>query len=236
MTHNTSIERYPDVVRAEAVLTDAYLTWRRTILPSPVEGTVAKRSVQLGQRMKPGDRLLAVVPLSHLWVDANFKEDQLGALRLDQPVTLTADLYGGDVVYHGKVRGIGAGTGASFALLPPQNASGNWIKIVQRVPVRIALEGRELTDHPLRLGLSMRVTVDTHNRNGAVLTRAEAAPSAQVTNVYIVPDQEIERLINGIVRATNDIFYLCGWLFLSLIVLVWFARSSKQSAGAGRGR
>ena len=200
LTRNTSIECYPEVLRAEAAFTDAYLAWRRTTLPSPVEGSVAKRSVQLGQRVKPGDKLLAVVPLTQLWVDANFKEDQLGVLRLDQPVTLTADLYGDGVVYNGRVRGIGAGTGASFALLPPQNASGNWIKIVQRVPVRIALDGSELRDHPLRLGLSMRVTVDTHDRSGAVLAR-EAAPTAQVTNVYIVPDQEIAQLVDEIVRA-----------------------------------
>ena len=201
LIRNSSVERFPSVLRAEAALKSAYIDWRRTTLPAPVDGYVAKRAVQLGQRVKAGDRLMAVVPLEHVWVDGNFKEDEIAAVRIGQPATLTADLYGGDVVFHGRVQGIGAGTGASFALLPPQNASGNWIKIVQRVPVRIALDPQELAAHPLRIGLSMRATIDTHRRDGAVLTSTAAAARAEITPVYAAPDTDIDRIITDIVRA-----------------------------------
>src|SRR3569623_1141179 len=201
LIRNSSVERFPSVLHAEAALKSAYIDWRRTTLPAPVDGYVAKRAVQLGQRVKAGDRLMAVVPLEHVWVDANFKEDEIAAVRIGQPVTLTADLYGGDVVFHGRVQGIGAGTGASFALLPPQNASGNWIKIVHRVPVRIALDTQELAAHPLRIGLSMRAIIDTHRRDGAVLTSTAAAARAETTPVYTAPDTDIDRIIIDIVRA-----------------------------------
>jgi membrane fusion protein (multidrug efflux system) len=156
--------------------------------------------------VKPGDALMAVVPLDQLWVDANFKEDQLTHLRLGQLVKLTADLYGDDVVFHGKVQGIAMGTGAAFALLPAQNASGNWIKIVQRVPVRIELDRDELAEHPLRLGLSMRVAVNTRERRGAVLTTAAPAQARFITPVYEAADQVIDKMIDGIVRANSGIF------------------------------
>ncbi|TMH51844.1 MAG: HlyD family efflux transporter periplasmic adaptor subunit, partial [Betaproteobacteria bacterium] len=136
----TTVDNHPDVRNAAARVRDAYLTYSRTALPAPVSGFVAKRAVQLGQRVAPGAPLMAIVPLDQVWVDANFKEPQLAGMRVGQPVKLTADLYGGKVVYHGKVAGFGAGTGSAFALLPAQNATGNWIKIVQRVPVRIALD------------------------------------------------------------------------------------------------
>src|SRR5580700_11327552 len=145
---NTTLENHPQVRDAAAAVRNAYLTLARTELPAPVTGFVARRSVQLGQRVGPGTALMAVVPLDQVWVDANFKEPQLARMRLGQPVQLTADLYGTHVVYHGKVAGFGAGTGSAFALLPAQNATGNWIKIVQRVPVRIALEPREIASHP----------------------------------------------------------------------------------------
>ena len=138
----------------------------RTELPAPVAGFVARRNVQLGQRVSPGTPLMAVVPLDQVWVDANFKEPQLARMRVGQPVTLTADLYGTHVVYHGTVAGFGAGTGAAFSLLPAQNATGNWIKIVQRVPVRIALDPHELAAHPLQIGLSMKADVDVSNGGG----------------------------------------------------------------------
>src|SRR5438270_3850409 len=151
----TTIENHPDVRNAAANVRNAYLTYARTVLPAPVPGFVAKRAVQLGQRVSPGTPLMAIVPLDQVWVDANFKEPQLAAMRVGQPVTLTADLYGGKIEYHGKVVGFGAGTGSAFALLPAQNATGNWIKIVQRVPVRIAIDPQELSTHPLQIGLSM---------------------------------------------------------------------------------
>lgn len=200
LIHNTPLARQPAVLEAEARLRSAWLDWARSRIPAPISGYVAKRTVQLGQRVKPEDALMAVVPLEQLWVDANFKEDQITHLRLGQPVTLTADVYGDGVVYHGKVQGIGMGTGAAFALLPAQNASGNWIKVVQRLPVRIALERSELTQHPLRLGLSMRVTVDTHQRDGTVLA---ALPMATpfTTPVYDRGGDPLDGVIDGIVKA-----------------------------------
>ncbi len=175
-THRTLIDRtsvasHPNVLAAAARVREVYLSYARTSLPAPVSGYVAKRNVQVGQRVAPGAALMTVVPLEQVWVDANFKERQLTSLRIGQAVTLRADLYGGDVEYHGRVAGFSAGTGSAFALLPPQNASGNWIKIVQRVPVRIALDPAELTAHPLQLGLSMHVEVDTHQRDGERLPK-----------------------------------------------------------------
>jgi membrane fusion protein (multidrug efflux system) len=203
LIQNTPVERQPPVLRAEAQLRSAYLQWERTRIPAPVSGYVAKCPVQLGQRVEPGDALMAVVPIDDLWVDANFKEDQLVNLRLGQAVTLTADLYGDDVVFHGKVQGIAMGTGSAFALLPAQNASGNWIKIVQRVPVRIALDRNELRQHPLRLGLSMRVAVDTHDRSGAVLESAPPQPAK--TPVFDETDQAVDNMINAIVAANSNL-------------------------------
>ena len=136
---------------------EAYLAYARAILPAPVSGYVAKRTVQVGQRVAPGAPLMAIIPLDQVWVDANFKEVQLRKMRIGQPVTLTADAYGSAVEYHGTVTGMGVGTGSAFALLPAQNATGNWIKVVQRLPVRIALDPKELAEHPLRVGLSMEV-------------------------------------------------------------------------------
>jgi membrane fusion protein (multidrug efflux system) len=137
---------------------------------APVDGVVAQRTVQVGQQVAAGTPLLAVVPLSNVWVDANFKEVQLQDMRVGQPVTVTADIYGGKVTYHGKVEGLGAGSGSAFALLPPQNASGNWIKIVQRVPVRIALDPQELVEHPLRIGLSVTASVSIKDTSGPQIT------------------------------------------------------------------
>ena len=198
---NTSAARHPTVERAKARLREAWLAWQRTAILSPVTGYVAKRSVQVGQRVGPGTPLMAVVPLDQLWVDANFKEDQLDAMRIGQPVKLSADLYGGSVNYHGKVLGIGAGTGSAFALLPPQNATGNWIKVVQRVPVRIALSPEELAKHPLRIGLSMRVEVDVHDQSGPVLAAQPAAALGLSTAVYQSSMAEVDRMIERIVRA-----------------------------------
>ncbi len=161
LVDRTTIEDHPDVKAAAAKVREAYLAYSRTEIPAPVAGFVAKRTVQLGQRVSAGVPLMAVVTLDDVWVDANFKEVQLRDMRVGQPAEVTADLYGGKLVYHGKVAGFGAGTGGAFALLPAQNASGNWIKIVQRVPVRIALDRDELRQHPLQVGLSMQVKVDT---------------------------------------------------------------------------
>jgi membrane fusion protein (multidrug efflux system) len=168
---------------------------------APVTGYVAKRSVQLGQQVAPGAPLLAIVPLVDVWVDANFKESQLRDVRIGQPVTLSADLYGGAALYHGSVIGLAPGTGSAFALLPPQNATGNWIKIVQRLPVRIRLDPQELAAHPLRVGLSMSVSIDTHDRGGPVLARAPSVELPLETKAYEHALADAARLEHEIVQA-----------------------------------
>jgi membrane fusion protein (multidrug efflux system) len=166
----TSIENHPQVLAAEAAVRNAALALRRTQLRSPVDGVVAKRGVQVGQRVAAGAPLMVVVPLGEVWVDANFKEGQLRDMRVGQPVSLTADLYGGAVDFHGRLAGLAAGSGSAFALLPAQNASGNWIKIVQRVPVRIALDASQLQAHPLRVGLSMSARVNVSDTSGPLIS------------------------------------------------------------------
>jgi membrane fusion protein, multidrug efflux system len=168
----TTIADHPQVLAAVAAVRNAELALHRTDLTSPVSGVIAKRSVEVGQRVAAGTPLLAVVPLENVWIDANFKEVQLKHMRAGQPVTVRTDIYGRSVTYHGHVVGIAAGSGSAFALLPPQNASGNWIKIVQRVPVRILLSPQELKAHPLRVGLSTKVLVDLHDTSGPIMTTA----------------------------------------------------------------
>ncbi len=198
---NTTVAEHPKVLRDAARVRAAWLALERTGIPAPVSGYVAKRGVQLGQRVAPGAPLMAVIPLDQLWVDANFKEGQLRQMRIGQPVTLTSDVYGGSVEYHGKVVGLSAGTGSAFALLPAQNASGNWIKVVQRVPVRISLEAGELTAHPLRVGLSMRVVVDVHDQSGSQLAEgAKSEQSIDRTAVYTRHDNGAEALVRSIIE------------------------------------
>ncbi|HSC22330.1 MAG TPA: HlyD family efflux transporter periplasmic adaptor subunit [Casimicrobiaceae bacterium] len=201
----TTVENHPDVLGAAAQVHDAYLDLARTTLPAPVSGYVAKRSAQLGQRVAPGAPLMAIVPLDQVWVDANFKESQLATMRIGQPVTLTADVYGGKVRFHGKVAGFGAGTGSAFALLPAQNATGNWIKIVQRVPVRIALDAKELAEHPLQVGLSMQVDVDTHERSGTRLPQLAQATPPLRTDVYDAVDAQADKRVRAIIAANDGL-------------------------------
>jgi membrane fusion protein (multidrug efflux system) len=182
LTANTTIANHPNVQAAAAKVRDAYLANARNNLPAPVTGYVAQRSVQVGQRISPGDPLMGVVPLDSVWVDANFKEVQLKHIRIGQPVELTADVYGSSVVYHGKVVGFSAGTGSAFSLLPAQNATGNWIKVVQRLPVRIALDPQELEKHPLRIGLSMQADVSIKDDQGGQL--GQAPNTVYQTNVF----------------------------------------------------
>ncbi|MFW6526783.1 EmrA/EmrK family multidrug efflux transporter periplasmic adaptor subunit [Acinetobacter baumannii] len=150
----------PDVQVAQAHVEQAQLDLERTVIRAPVDGVITRRNIQVGQRVAPGTSMMMIVPLNDLYVDANFKESQLKKVRPGQPVTLTSDLYGDDIEYHGKVVGFSGGTGSAFALIPAQNATGNWIKVVQRLPVRIALDPKELAEHPLRVGLSMEAKVD----------------------------------------------------------------------------
>ncbi|HEY2970458.1 MAG TPA: efflux RND transporter periplasmic adaptor subunit, partial [Casimicrobiaceae bacterium] len=199
----TTVQNHPDVLNAAARVRDAYLTYSRTALPAPVSGFVAKRAVQLGQRVGPGAPLMAIVPLDQVWVDANFKEPQLAGMRVGQPVKLTADLYGSKVVYRGKVAGFGAGTGSAFALLPAQNATGNWIKIVQRVPVRIALDAQELAAHPLQIGLSMQVEIDTHERNGDRLPQLAQSTPTYATEVFHSQDRLADERVRAIIAANE---------------------------------
>jgi membrane fusion protein (multidrug efflux system) len=197
LTANTDIADHPNVLAAAAKVRDSYINYARNTMPAPVTGYVAQRSVQVGQRVSPGTPLMAIVPLNSVWVDANFKEVQLTHMRIGQPVELTADVYGSGVVFHGKVIGFSAGTGSAFSLLPAQNATGNWIKVVQRLPVRIRLDPQELEKHPLRIGLSMTVDVTIKNDQGGQLG---AAPNTVYqTDVFArygnQADAEIARII-----------------------------------------
>jgi len=195
LTRGTDVAHHPDVQRAAAQLREAWLARERTALPAPVDGMVARRSVQVGQRVAPGAALMSVVALDQLWVEANFKENQLRNMRVGQPVTLVSDLHGDRVRYHGVVSGLDAGTGSAFALLPAQNATGNWIKVVQRVPVRIRLDPTELAEHPLRIGLSMTVEVDVGDEGHAV-----PAVAGLQTDALTLDQGVADALIDTIIR------------------------------------
>jgi membrane fusion protein (multidrug efflux system) len=184
LTDGTAIDKHPSVQAAAVKLREAWLAAQRAALPAPVDGFVARRTVQLGQRVAAGTPLMAIVPLNQLWVDANFKEVQLRNIRIGQSVKLTADLYGKKIEYTGQVAGLGMGTGAAFALLPAQNATGNWIKVVQRVPVRVTLDAAQLAQNPLRVGLSMLATVDVSKQDGKMLADAPRAAALVQTKVY----------------------------------------------------
>ena len=200
LVDDTVVSSHPDVMSAAAQLRQAYLNNARSTLIAPVTGYVAKRTVQLGQRVQPGTALMAVIPLDQLWIDANFKETQLRDMRIGQPVDIEADLYGSDVKYSGTIDSLGAGTGSAFALLPAQNATGNWIKIVQRVPVRIHINAEELASHPLRVGLSTQVNVNLHDQSGPVLAQQPPQKASFSTSVYdrqlVEADTMIARLIH----------------------------------------
>jgi membrane fusion protein (multidrug efflux system) len=198
----TTLEHHPSLLAAKASYIQAWLAWRRSTIPAPVAGYVAKRNVQVGSRVTPGMPLLSIVPLDQLWVDANFKESQLQNIRIGQPVTVEADMYGGKVTYHGKVAGLAAGTGSVFSLLPAQNATGNWVKVVQRLAVRIALDPGELTGHPLRVGLSTIVNVDTHDRSGTALGTPMPAGPVYATTALDLPMQDAESAAERIIKNT----------------------------------
>ena len=203
MVDRTDVHDHPDVLASAARVREAFLGLSRTELPAPTAGFVARRSVQIGQRVAPGTVLMTVAPLEDVWVDANFKENQLAHLRPGQPVTLEADAYGGAVAFHGRVAGFSAGTGSAFALLPAQNASGNWIKVVQRVPVRIALDRKELAEHPLQIGLSMKVDVDTHDRSAGRLERVARDTPAYETKAFASIDAQANERIERIIAENS---------------------------------
>ncbi|MBW0235045.1 MULTISPECIES: efflux RND transporter periplasmic adaptor subunit [Pseudomonas] len=205
LVDNTAVVNHPDVMAAAAQLRQAYLAHARTTLIAPVTGYVAKRTVQLGQRVQPGTALMAVIPLNQLWIDANFKETQLHNMRIGQPVDIEADIYGSSVKYSGSVDSIGAGTGSAFALLPAQNATGNWIKIVQRVPVRIHINPEQLTEHPLRVGLSTMVEVNLRDQSGPVLAQLPPQKAAFTTNVYQQQLADAEALITRLIDSNSSV-------------------------------
>jgi membrane fusion protein (multidrug efflux system) len=190
---------HPTVLAAKADYLSAWLAARRNAIMAPVSGYVAKRSVQVGSRIAPGAPLLSIVPLDQLWIDANFKESELRDIRVGQSATIEADIYGSKVVYHGKVVGLGAGTGSAFSLLPAQNATGNWIKVVQRVPVRISLDPKELAQHPLRVGLSATVDVDISQQGGGALGAVATPAPSYATDVLNQPLQQAQSATDAIV-------------------------------------
>ncbi|MBS0222950.1 MAG: efflux RND transporter periplasmic adaptor subunit [Proteobacteria bacterium] len=199
----TEIANNPDVLAAAARLRQAAIQLAHMSIRAPVDGVVAQRTVQIGQHIAAGTPLMAVVPLNTVWVDANFKEVQLADVRIGQKATITSDIYGSGVEYHGRVQGLGAGSGNAFALLPPQNATGNWIKIVQRVPVRIALDPKELRRHPLRVGLSVTVSIDVSDTSGSMV--ASTAPLRDLKGEPGDGDAaEIEHEIAAIIAANSN--------------------------------
>jgi membrane fusion protein (multidrug efflux system) len=197
-TAGVEVAQHPRVLAAAADYRAAWLAYQRREIVAPVAGTVARRNVQVGQKLNAGAPIMAIVPLDELWVDANFKESQLERLRIGQPVVLTADVYGSRE-FHGQVAGLAAGTGAAFSLLPAQNATGNWIKIVQRVPVRIKLDAAELRAAPLRVGLSMEATIDVRDQSGAAVAATGSATPASATKVYDALEQAADARVNAII-------------------------------------
>ncbi|WP_266180409.1 efflux RND transporter periplasmic adaptor subunit [Dyella humicola] len=201
LVDDTIVTSHPDVKAAASQYRAAYLTEVRTTMVAPVTGYVAKRSVQVGQRVQPGAALMAVVPLHEVWIDANFKETQLMHMRIGQPVEVTSDIYGHAVKYDGKVLELGVGTGGAFSLLPAQNATGNWIKIVQRMPVRVVFtDPKQLDQHPLRVGMSLTTRVDLHDKSGPMLAQKVPTRPAFSTDVYeqqlAHADEQVAQLIH----------------------------------------
>jgi membrane fusion protein, multidrug efflux system len=204
LVEGVDVQDNPAVLQAKAAFRDAWISAQRNGVVAPVSGYVAERSVQLGQHIQAGQALMTVIPLNALWVDANFKEVQLRHLRIGQPAEVRSDLYGGSFIFHGHVQGMSAGTGAAFALLPAQNASGNWIKVVQRVPVRIQIDENDLVKSPLRVGLSATVTVDTTSRSGPVLAAEPTDLNSGDTNVYTLDMQKADAEADAIVHRNLD--------------------------------
>ena len=204
MILGTKLEDQPTVRQAATDVRNAWLALQRTKIVSPMSGYVSRRSVQPGAQISPTTPLMAVVPASNLWVDANFKETQLAHMRIGQPVTVISDIYGDDVKYTGKVVGLDMGTGSAFSLLPAQNATGNWIKVVQRLPVRIELDVDQLAKHPLRIGLSTLVKVDTSNRDGQMLANQIRTSPVYESNAREISLDPVNKLINDIVQANAN--------------------------------
>lgn len=201
LTEGLPLEKHPAIEEAALAMREAWLAVKRAEIRAPLSGQVAQRQVQLGQRVPAGANLMSIVALDRVWVEANFKEGQLRDIRIGQPVSLTSDLYGTAVRFTGRVAGLGAGTGSAFALLPAQNASGNWIKIVQRIPVRVALDTEPLSRYPLRVGLSMNAVVDTQNRDGPMLSDASQESASISTDVFQSLDRGADEAVQRVIGA-----------------------------------
>ncbi|MBA0175667.1 multidrug efflux MFS transporter periplasmic adaptor subunit EmrA [Pectobacterium carotovorum] len=201
MILDTPLEKQPAIQQASVEMRDAWLALQRTKIVSPIDGYVSRRSVQIGARISSTSALMAVVPANHLWVDANFKETQLANMRIGQPATVIADIYGDDVVYQGKVVGLDMGTGSAFSLLPAQNATGNWIKVVQRLPVRIEIDAKQVAEHPLRIGLSALVNVDTANTEGSALAETSRTTPAYQSDALTLDLTPVNQEISAIIQA-----------------------------------
>ncbi|MBQ4768883.1 multidrug efflux MFS transporter periplasmic adaptor subunit EmrA [Pectobacterium versatile] len=201
MILDTLLEKQPAIQQASVEMRDAWLALQRTKIVSPIDGYVSRRSVQIGARISSTSALMAVVPANHLWVDANFKETQLANMRIGQPATVIADIYGDDVVYQGKVVGLDMGTGSAFSLLPAQNATGNWIKVVQRLPVRIEIDPKQIAEHPLRIGLSALVNVDTANTEGSALAETSRTTPAYQSDALTLDLTPVNQEISAIIQA-----------------------------------
>ena len=203
---NTTVKTHPLVKKAADGVKDAYVNLQRCSILAPSNGYVAMRSAQLGEYVELSDPLMAIIPLNDLWVDANYKEVQLSKVRIGQSVHMISDIYGDSVVFHGKILGINPGTGNVFSALPPQNATGNWIKIVQRVPVRVSLDPNQLKTHPLWLGLSMNVTVDIRDISGPMLAESSRIKPLYQTKIYSQQEEGVIKIIDQII-VKNTLIY-----------------------------
>ncbi|MBT0725391.1 multidrug efflux MFS transporter periplasmic adaptor subunit EmrA [Rosenbergiella sp. S61] len=204
MILDTPLDQQPVIQQSAAAVRDAWLALQRTDIRSPIDGYVSRRSVQVGAQISPSSALMVVVPSQELWVDANFKETQLSNVRIGQPVTVTADIYGDAVTYRGKVVGLDMGTGSAFSLLPAQNATGNWIKVVQRLPVRVSLDQQDLQQHPLRIGLSTQVTIDVSNTSGQALATVMRKYPAYESDALTLQLEQADHIIQRIITANAE--------------------------------
>ncbi len=196
---NTTVETHPLVEQMKNRVRDAFVFYQRCTIKAPATGLVAQRTVQVGERVQAGQALMAIVPLDQMWVTANYKEVQLSKMRIGQPAKVRSDIYGREVEYLGTIAGIGGGTGSVFSVLPPQNATGNWIKIVQRVPVRIILEQEQIREFPLRLGLSLEVTVDIHDAQKPFVPEITPERPLYMTDVFATQEEGAEELIAEVI-------------------------------------
>ncbi|MBI2742866.1 MAG: efflux RND transporter periplasmic adaptor subunit [Chlamydiales bacterium] len=204
----TTVVTHPSVEKVQEELKEAYIQLNRCKIYAPVRGMIAQRRAQVGERVLPAEKMLAIVPLDEMWVYANFKEVQLKKVKIGQPVKMTADIYGSSVEYHGRVIGLSAGTGSVFSIIPPQNATGNWIKIVQRLPVRITLDAQQLCDYPLRLGLSMEVTVDIHDTQGSSTPPTKSPQPVYETDIFEEQLVGIDEVIDEIIHENVSPVFL----------------------------